>query len=288
MTIQTGSNLTGAVSQNGGVTSYRVGQDAAPVHNPLTEAWQAAGRANSPSVSFDASTGETRESGIASFTVGAQAHGAGDSVMSTFRSGRDGGSVEIEPGNPASRTSMAVAKRMGLITDGTGFRDTAGFNQPVGPATQAGPAASEELQAPEGHSETPEAFDAAEYAAFEADIADMPQVAYDTTVSVAVAACLDGGSLAAATTRLARESGMEPARAAQYVENIHGMYRDTVLRAVIPEGVRNPEAFFTWCRSQRGLQDAISTLTVQRDVSKFKSLAREYSAYQARHSGVNS
>lgn len=285
MTIQHGSNLTGAIEQSGGVTRVTYGQPApepASLGASREEPYKVITGTHRNGANPNGSQDE--HSGHARFDVGTQTHSAGDSVMSTFRSGRDGGSVEIEPGNPASRTSMSVAKRMGLITEGTGFRDTAGFNQPVGPAT---PAAPEALQAPEGPSETPEAFDAAEYAAFEADIADMPQVAYDTTVSVAVAACLDGGSLAAATTRLARESGMEPARAAQYVENIHGMYRDTVLRAVIPEGVRNPEAFFTWCRSQRGLQDAISTLTVNRDVSKFKSMAREYSAYQARHSGVN-
>ena len=278
----------GSVTQNGGVTRYVHGQETAPIVNPLTEAWSASGRTGTGTVSVNMRTGESEVKGRAVYCE-ATDQASRPGVMASFQS-HNGGTVMVD----GMRTSMAVAKRLGaVVADGQGGYQDVSLGKEGGhnvPAPEAITTPQDPLTIPQTLALQPaEHFDEAEWKAFEGDIQDMPQVAYDTTVSVATVACLDGTSLDAAAARLARETGMEPARAAHYVEHSAGMFRDTVTRAVAAEGValENVDAFYAWCRGQRGLQNAIGALTSSRNVKPFQSMAREWTAKQARHQGVN-
>ena len=278
----------GTVTQNGGVTRYVHGQETAPTVNPLTEAWSSAGRIGSGVVAVNMRTGESEINGYARHNVADEP--APTTVMSSLKRVNGQDTVELEPGNPASRTLLSTAARMGLVRDGAGFQDVSSLGKPEGQAAPDLEAIKAPLTIPQTPALPPaEHFDEAEWKAFEGDIESLPQVAYDTTVAVATVACLDGTSLDAAASRLARETGMEPARAAQYVEASVGMFTDTVTRAVAAEGVapENVDAFYAWCRGQRGLQNAISSLTASRDVKPFQSMAREWTAKQARIQAVN-
>jgi hypothetical protein len=273
----------GTITQNGGVTRYAAGQDSAPVINPLTEPHHMAGRANGGTVAVNMRTGETELKGRTTYNA-YEDQASRPGVMASFQP-HNGGSVMVD----GMRTSVAVALRLGAVqADGQGgYKDVAGKPEA---AAEAAITPQDSLTPPEAGPTPAEDFDAAEWSAFEKQIAPIPQVAYDSTVALATVACLDGGDLEGAITRLARDGQMEPEVARAQVESVFGMYRDTVARSVVSAGV-GPEAtegFFQWCRNQRGLQSAISSLTVQRDTKPFQALAREYSAYQARHAGANS
>jgi len=276
----------GIISQNGGVTSYKIGQEAAPAVNPLTAAYEAS-RVHSGTIAVNMRTGEMEAKGHTSHnSYLEQASRAG--VMASFQP-YNGGSVEVE----GMRTSVKNALRMGAIrSDGHGgYMEVESLGKPEAAPAAATTTPDDSLTPPEAGALPPaEHFDAAEWSAFEEQIAPIPQVAYDSTVALATVACLDGTDLEGAITRLARESRMEPEVARAQVESVYGMYQDTVVRSIASEGVAVHEApgFFEWCRGQRGLQSAISSLTVSRDVKPFQALARQYSAFQARHSGVNS
>ncbi|KQP22893.1 hypothetical protein [Pseudorhodoferax sp. Leaf267] len=281
MTIQYQS---GNISQHGGVTRVTHGQEDAAVHNPMAEAFSTVGRFNSPTLSVNMRTGETEAKGRTTYNA-YEDQASRPGVMASFQP-YNGGTVVVE----GMRTSVANAVRMGAVrADGHGgFMDVASLGKSE--ATTATTATPDPLTPPEAD-KLPSAdhFDDAEWQAFETDIADMPQPVYDKTVAVATLACLDGTDLDAAADRLAREGGMDPARAQEHVQSAFGMFRDAVVRSVAAEGVSPAQAdeFFAWCRGQRGLQGAISSLTVARDVKPFQHLAREYAAKQARAAGVN-
>jgi hypothetical protein len=287
----TTQHQNGEVTQNGGLTRYAVGQETAPAVNPLAEEWSATGRISAGTIAVNMRTGEAETKSFARHNVADEAPPV--TIMSSLKRLNGHDTVELEPGNPASRTLLTTAARMGLVRDGAGFQDVPSLGKEGGhnaPDIAAITAPQDPLTIPQAPALPPaEHFDEAEWQAFENDIHDMPQVAYDTTVAIATVACLDGTGLEAAATRLSRETGMEPARAAQYVEASVGMFTDVVTRAVAAEGVAlaDVDLFYSWCRGQRGLQNAIGALTSSRDVKPFQSMAREWAAKQARHQGVN-
>lgn len=211
---------------------------------------------------------------------------AGASVASTLQA-RYGptASVELVPGNPASRTSVEVAANMGLIR-----RDEAGNWVDVAPAEQQAASLEKQLnpEQPQQQEEQggDEVFDREAYLAYADAIAPLPQTAVDVAQAHAVAGIFEGQSLSQVTAevgqRLARDSGLglEPSQAAEVVRHGVQYFEGAVARVAALEGVdaTMKEAFYESLRqgNQAGLRDALSKLVYQGDASGFRELARAY------------
>ena len=211
---------------------------------------------------------------------------AGASVASTLQD-RFGASasVELEPGNPASRTFVNVARSLGLIR-----QDEAGNWVDSAPATEQAKALDQQLnpEPPQQHQEEGAAgvMDVEAFEAYAAAIAPLPQHAVDVAQAHAVTGVFEGQSLedvaAEVGHRLASDSGlgMEPAQASEVVCQGVALYETTVARVAAAEGVGETmkEAFYASLResNQAGLRDALSKLVYSGDASGFRDLARTY------------
>ena len=205
-----------------------------------------------------------------------------NSVMATLQRDHNGESVELIPGVRGTRTHLAAALRDGLIVPvGNGHYRDAG---PAGPSEPTAATAS-----PSGDpAETPQdpgagVFDPGEDAAWAADIAPLPSYAYNAALaSVSVAVMSGADNLDRAASQLAGNAAIDPALAANYVQQGHAMYERVVARAAAEAGVQNKEAFYTWMRQHKGnaLRQAVGELVHTRNVSVFRTLAAEYNRRQ--------
>lgn len=205
----------------------------------------------------------------------------GDAITATLNSSwGPAATVELEPGNPASRTDVATAVRLGLIRPrlGGGYEDVA--NQ-----AEAREAALAEPQ--EVPQEDPGAglFSAAEDHAYAQLIDPLPQHAYDGALASMVAAVAHGkGTEDAAAAQLSEAAGIEPTQAAEMVAAAHAHYSRVVARALAPLGLTGDHLAAAYVHMQTKeparLQDAIQRLTHGRDVGGFKVLAQSYLAAQ--------
>lgn len=211
----------------------------------------------------------------------------GASVASTLQARYGAPSVELVPGNPASRTSVEVAASMGLIR-----RDETGNWVDAGSADQQAAALEKQLNPdqPQNQEEEggEEVFDREAYLAYADAIAPLPQTAVDVAQAHAVAGIFEGQSLSQVAEevghRLARDSGigLEPSQAAEVVRHGVAFYEGAVARVAALEGVdaSMKEAFYESLRqgNQAGLQDALAKLVYQGDASGFRDLAKAYAA----------
>lgn len=226
---------------------------------------------------FDAHSGEVEQWGYRRESISSVQHGTpGGSVAATLTKSGSMTTVEVIPGNPASRTDVRTAERLGLIR-----RDQSG-NWVDADAT-AREAIEKNLtgtqdatqQAPQAQAES--LFDAEDLDAWAEDIAPLPQHAYDAAVAGAVNMALGQGNLESVTDTLARSTGMEPALAQQYVEAGYEMhYRAAVKATGMP--AETAEKVFQWAQeaTPSGLHDAISRLVYAHDGSGFRELARNF------------
>lgn len=200
------------------------------------------------------------------------------SVLGTARSNlgptsRIGGSdcsMELEPGNPASRAHFSVALRMGLIkeTSPGHFEDTQQAPQGAQEAPQETPGYVPELAPPE------------EEAAFAEVIAPVRQDSYDTAAAMATLA-VNADTMGAwedISDRLAQSEGIDSKVADAMVEQAHDFFTAQVTRAVATVGVSDPEPFYDWLRESKSkeLTAATQALLGQRSTSAFKELAVQY------------
>lgn len=237
---------------------------------------------------FKVHTGVLREDGSGQFARfdGRSASTAG-SVLATARSnagptsnfkGADT-SVEVEPGNPASRTSIATALRMGVIRE-----PYLGCYEDV----QAAPAApgAEAGQSPGEDSHTPELAEQQAEADWAADIEAVPQHAYDAAVASGANAVLDttaeGWQKTAAV--LASNTGMSPDAAAEYVEAGYSFFETQVAKMANGVGIEegSKEAFYDFMRSKhpQALQAATGQLVSTRRLDGFRQLATAFKVEQ--------
>ena len=205
----------------------------------------------------------------------------GGSVMATLQNvGAAGKTVELIPGQPGSRTSLAVALREGVIREAHPgvYEDISGAPQAIEQSMQQ----QAEEQGP-AHDLGSEVFDSEDDQLWAKAIQPMEQGVYDITVSSVTSAAITGSTIECAVSTLVREGRMEPEMARAHVAAGVAMYSRVVERAVDMSGPRLEE-FFSHCRTQpRDLQQAIQELTTQRNPAKFKAMAADFSRHNHDH-----
>lgn len=219
--------------------------------------------------------GGVEETGVSRHTV-SQDGVQGGSVMATLRTDGPTKNVEIEPGNPSSRTSIAVALRMGAIREiGPGlFEDVApgkpgevlqDLDNPPAVLPVADPGA--------------ECFDADNDKLFSKIIEPLEQHVFDSTAASVTLAVVQGNDLSSAAKSFSQATGMDPDLSRQFVEAGAAHYERTAMAAVSAVGVGESqhEAFKAFARGQQGkLQEAVEKLLHQRDPSGFQEMATAF------------
>lgn len=202
----------------------------------------------------------------------------GGSLVATLRNEGAARTVELEPGNPASRTRLEVALREGLVREvAPGRYEDAGSQQ----APQQQQPAQQQAQEPQ----QAQHFASDEVSHFEQIIDPLPQHSYDRAVAALTVTAVNGtGTFEAAAQTLAESSGMEPAQALEVIQQGYAVHEAAVARSVAQMGITgdHKEAFYDFCQTKpRQMHEAVQKLTHMRDTSGFDVMAAEY----LRHAG---
>lgn len=211
---------------------------------------------------------------------------AGGSVMATLQRQGAHQTVELIPGQPSSRTHLAVALREGVITETFPgrYEDAAALSNREGGTRPAAPA---QAQQPDQEAQAGEHFDASAEAEWAQTIDPIPQHVYDRAVSSVISATLNSSTDLDSTAKALAESlQLEPAQAQAMVDQGVQMYEKVVARSVAQMGIHESqkEAFYAFTRSRpHQLQDAIQRLTMGRDAKGFDAMAAEW----LRHNGTS-
>jgi hypothetical protein len=222
-------------------------------------------------------------------------HGqVGQSVLETVSQRGNAQTVELIPGNPASRTLVDVAIRENLLRRGPGgvLEEVKG-NQGQSQNLADKDAAAAERQKLEQHAaELTQAealegvFSETEDAQWREAFSDVPEYAMTATGSRIVNALMLGSDFEGVYKGLVQDTGMEPAKAAEAVELAFSLQTAIVHRAVAKVGVteQHRDAFFESLRDQPNhLGNALQRLIHTRDVGPFQQLARQWAIGQ----GIN-
>jgi hypothetical protein len=203
----------------------------------------------------------------------------GGSVMATVQRQGPNQTVELIPGNPSSRTLLAVALREGVIREVTPGR----YEDVTGQPTALEAALNGDQQEANMDQQEPkqgEHFNAREESQWQQTIDPLPQHAYDRAVSSVVSATLNGSADLSSTAKaLAESSKMDPAQAMQVIQQGVQMYQRVVDRSMQQLGITAEQlpAFYDFARSRpRQLQEAIGRLTMGRDVHGFDVMGVEW------------
>jgi hypothetical protein len=209
----------------------------------------------------------------------------GGSVLATLDYRGTTQTVELVPGNPASRTDVGTAIREGLLR-----RNAAGHLEAVhnGPAPGASlVAAFGQQEAAQGHQQEAQGdalagvFSPEEDAAWAQTFSEVPEHAFNSGASGLVKALTLGEDFEGAALNVARGAGMDPAKAAELVDYAYEAQRAIVDRAIANVGIGEDqrEAFYEFCRDNPGqLGNALQHLIHGRDVSHFQRMARSWAA----------
>jgi hypothetical protein len=271
------SNDNITVIQNGNVTRVQHGAPSADTASPVAAPYEP-NRVGNGAYRLDMHSGELSQSGVTKYAVGQDRDIS--SVAATLQIVNGQQTVELIPGNPASRTNIKQAIADGLI-------------EPVGPGLwrdkgQVAAAPDKASEGPKGGLEDQQqvdpgagVFDPEDDQAWNVDIEPLPQHAYDSAMASATVAILSGSdNLEAATTKLAEQAAIPVELAAEYTEHGYAMYERVVAKEVAKAGVEadQKEAFYSWVREHKGkaLQHAIQSLTMGRNVQPFVQLAHEF------------
>lgn len=189
-------------------------------------------------------------------------------------------SVELIPGRPETRTSVADALRQGYLREAS-----PGHYVDTGKAFGAAPAGGDDNQtdvraaAPQDATGSAH-FSASEDAALAQAIEPLPQHAWDGAVSSALRLVSTGqGDYEGIAEALARDSGIEPGEAAQIIEGWAEIQGRTVGRAVASLGIQGErfQAFYDWLPGRPGeYRHALEQLVHARDLSAMQALAVEF------------
>lgn len=216
------------------------------------------------------------------------------SIMSTMRREGRSPSVELIPGNPASRTSLETAVRDGLVREvapglyvdalPTQLQPLPGDQQP-----QQGPQKGQE----EAKTDAPFSWvNQNDMALWNEDVAPIGQHSYDSAVASVVALVGGGsGSLESIAERLAASEGMEPELAQQYVNEGVAFYKDSLSRDLVnTAGLQKTqvEPFYEWVKTKPELNRALSQLMHEGKTAEFRSLAIAYKRETASSGAVSS
>jgi hypothetical protein len=238
-----------------------IGTDTSRHHQP-------ASRVHDGAVRHTAGQEQAEHTGRATHTVSFDGT-AGGSILGSLQRVTGAPSVELEPGNPSSRTSVEVAIRMGLLhRDANGNLKEA---ERMAPEEQPGQAAKQEQAG------DPAAYvDAEEEALWAEDIAPLPQHAYDAAGPSLIGAVVRGDSFDDTAKALAHNASIPLELAAEYVTEGFEKGRRLVDRALAPMGLTGArlEAFYEAARERpQELQDAMQRVFHGNDASGFRAMA---------------
>ena len=235
-------------------------------------------RVHTGAISITAGDQEARSSG--SVTRHSVSFGGtpGGSVAATLQNVNGRQTVELIPGNPATRTDIRAAVRDGLVQRGAGGRweDASGKDAAV-QAMQQPQQAPEE--APQIAPEDAAIFDPAVDAQWDADIASIPQGAYDSAVASTIGMLVNGGNVDSTARNLAEAAGLEPADAEALLDAGYSFYGNQVTAALAPLGIAGDrlDQFIDGLSKRQGAyQDAVQKLVYSRDLSGFRTAAVEF------------
>jgi hypothetical protein len=268
------SNDNFEVSQSNGGTFTRVTLNSTTERAAPTEPAPTS-RVHGGVTRFDFGTAEAESTGIARYTHTTAGTPGGGVLASLDRQGRNM-TVELQPGNPASRTDVATAIREGvLIRDAQGNLQEAPDAKQVIEALQPAPA-EEKPQGDPGA----EVFNQEHDQIWSEAIAPLPQSAYDAAVASGIAATIGTGDTDQTIRALAGNAGISVEEAEEFVEAGIGMYTRAVEKALQPLGIEGDrlQDAFAYMREQAPgkLAEALGKLVHARDVSGFKELAKDF------------
>ena len=205
------------------------------------------------------------------------------SVMGTMQRVNGVDTVELQPGNSASRTNIKQALKDGLVTPiGNGLYANASEGRSYQPQQQ--PAATTDGNATEQLQADPGAgvFIPEEDAQWQDWIDPLPQHSFDAASAGVTAAVLAGDDgFAKSAAMLAESAGIEVAEALNYVEEGYALHERHVAREAAAMGVTDKQGFYGWLREAKpqALHRAIQALSAARDVTPFRVLALEYTRF---------
>ncbi len=203
----------------------------------------------------------------------------GGSVLATLRQDGPARTVELVPGEPSSRTTIAVALREGVIKEVQPgiYADVAGAPQQVEQALQGNQQGPGEAPAAEDPAQA--IFDAADAQLFAEAVEPLPQHAFDAAAAGAMLATALGNSLDDTATTLARNAGIDVQQAREVLEQVVALHESALARALAPLGLvgERKDAFYEWARNDpRGLQEALEALVHHRDPAGFLRMAGRF------------
>lgn len=241
---------------------------------------QALTRVHEGAIRFTAGQQESGATGGVTRHVVSFAGTPGGSIAATLQTINGLQTVEMEPGNPASRTVVQAVAREGLIR-----RNAAGQweDAPRGipnEATQSAPVQGEEV--PDMRAEDAAIFDAQSEGEWNALIEPLPQFAYDRAVASTIGQLVAGGDLTNVVHGLAEASCIEPDQARALLEAGYSHYGKQVHKALAPLGIEGERmnAFIESLeKDQNRYHDAIQRLVYMRDLSGFRSAAVEFNRH---------
>lgn len=255
---------SGEVIQVGSVTRVVHGQAASEVMQAPPES----ARVNTGPVRWSASTG-AQSVGVARYQVGAEAPRSG-SVMATLQRQNGMATVELEPGNPSSRTIISTALRDGIV------RETFPgiYEDMAAPATGPQQQSEQETAEPPGEASL---FDQREAAIWQEEIAPLSQASYDSAVAGTVAAVVTGeGDIEGVARRLAEANGMQPEQALEFVETGIEWHQRTLTNDLAKQGLvtqDNAQAFYDSLHGNPRLTEAMQQLAFEGRSDVFQELA---------------
>lgn len=281
------NDITTTEQLAGGALRVSFGQQAVPQPNTGAPALDLAQSRVYSGVTRHGTGQEPEQTGVTRYAV---SHDGveGGSVLATMARAGTAQTVELIPGQPWTRTSVAVALKEGVLVRGPGgvLQDarTADGQQKTAATQQAEQQATPQAQQQAAADELHGVFNQQEDAAFAAEMGTVDQHAYNSAIGAGIKDMVLGGDFASAAGRLV-ENGVEPGKAAEQVENARWYFQQITDRAVTKAGLNEAqrEAFYADLRNQPGrLQNALQYLTRGRDVSHFQAYAREWLDQQQR------
>jgi len=215
-----------------------------------------------------------------------------DSVMGTLERVNGKDTVELIPGNAASRTGIQQAFKDGLITPignghwanasegrNSGYQPTQQQqNQQATSGSATGDNTTEQLQSDPGAG----IFNPAEDAEWAEWIEPLPQFAFDGAAAGVTAAVLAGDEgFERAAAQLAEQAGIEPELANEYVQAGYDMHERLVAKEAAAMGVTDKAGFYSWLRESKAqaLHRAVQSLSASRDIQPWRVLALEYTRF---------
>lgn len=239
----------------------------APTPEPINRGYSTTTHLNGQVVNHETRHASISEAGVAGGSVA--------STLSRFGSH----SVELQPGNPQSRTSVENAERMGAIRrDGSGGWMDVSVSSAVPQSTQQ-PAPQDQQARQEDHPSSG-AYLPAEDQAMQQQVEPLSQGGFDAAVSGIVAAVVNDTDPEEVVKELARREGIELDRARELVSSMHAYHSNALNRALAPVlgGTDRIAAFRLHLEGKPGqFEPALQKLVLGRDPSAFVAAAREWS-----------